>query len=93
MDTSERLEDPTLAAEIERAVAPYRALFPAEAIATMEDILEHALTTHPVGAALLDRVRPRAAPDRSGSQAKDGAMGGFGEPKGGLADAKKARAK
>lgn len=86
MDTSERLEDPILAAEIERAVAPYRALFPAEAIATIEDILEHALTTHPVGAALLDRMRPRAAPDRSGAQAKDGGADA-------VADAKKAGTK
>jgi len=77
--------DPFLAAEIERAVAPYRRLFPEEVIATMEEILQHALTTHPVGAALLDRVRPRIAPDRSGAQPKDDAPG--------LSPEKKARTK
>lgn len=65
-------DDPHLAAEVERALAPYRAILLDEDIAAMKELLEHALTTHPVGAALLDRTRPRAAPDRSAGQEKKG---------------------
>jgi hypothetical protein len=81
MNDTDEGPDLFLAAEIERAVAPYRRLFPEDVIATMEEVLEHALTTHPVGASLLDRVRPRAAPDRSGSQTKDGAPGAVPDKK------------
>ncbi len=38
-----------------------------------QEILEHALTTHPVGAELLDRVRPRAVEEHSGKRLKRGA--------------------
>ena len=65
-------DDPHLDAEVERALAPYRDLLSDEQLAGMKDMLEHALTTHPVGAALLDRTRPRAAPDHSAGQEKKG---------------------
>jgi hypothetical protein len=38
----------------------------------MKEFLGDVLSTHPVGATLLDRARPREAPDQSGDQAKDG---------------------
>lgn len=60
--------DPIVAAEVERAIAPYERLFPPDVVLTMREILEHALTSHPVGMALVDRVRPRQARDRSGAQ-------------------------
>jgi len=66
-------DDPVLAAEVQRAVEPYRRIFPAEVISIMEEILEHALTTHPVGVELLDRVRPRATREHSDKRAKNGA--------------------
>lgn len=66
-------EDPIRAAEVERAIAPYRAMFPADVVLEMAAMLDHVLATHPVGAELLDRVRPRATREQSGTQAKDGA--------------------
>jgi len=66
-------DDPIRAAEVQRAVEPYRAMFPAQIILEMEEMLDHVLATHPVGVQLLDRVRPRATREHSGTQAKDGA--------------------
>lgn len=65
-------DDPVLVAEVQRAIEPYRRMFPPEVVLVMEEILEHALTTHPVGVKLLDRVRPRAARERSDTRPKDG---------------------
>ena len=65
-------DDPHLDAEVERALAPYRGLLTDEHLAGMKEMLSHVLTTHPVGAALLDRTRPRTAPDRSAGQEKQG---------------------
>lgn len=87
MSLMESTDDPTLAAEVERAIAPYRGIFPPEAVAEMAEMLEHALKTHPVGVALIDRVRPRTATDRSGSRTKDGVEGAPAK------NAKKTRAK
>ena len=67
-------DDPHLAAEVERALAPYRGILSEAQLASMREMLEHALTTHPVGAALLDRTRPRTAPNRSAEQEKKGAL-------------------
>lgn len=69
---ADQSDDPHLSAEVERALAPYRALLSDEQLTGMKDMLEHALTTHPVGAALLDRTRPRTVPDRSADQEKRG---------------------
>lgn len=71
MTKADSPDDSILKAEVERAVAPYRRILPPEAVAAMSEALEHILLTHPVGAALLDRVRPQAAPDRSGTKVKE----------------------
>lgn len=73
MTRADNPQDPVLAAEVERAIAPYRSVLPAEAIRVIAEILEHALTTHPVGAELLDRVRPRADRLHSGNETKGAA--------------------
>jgi hypothetical protein len=51
-------EDPTLEAELDRALAPYAELLPPEMLAHLREALGDALTTHPVGLSLLERVRP-----------------------------------
>ena len=58
--------DPIVAAEVERAIAPYERILPPDVVLTMREILEHALTSHPVGMALVDRVRPRQVDKQSG---------------------------
>jgi len=73
MSTADAAEDPILEGEIERAMEPYKDMFPDAVLQTMREILAHALRTHPVGSELLNRVRPRSAPERSGAQAKEGA--------------------
>lgn len=65
--------DPIVEAQIERSVSRYAALVPPEMLATMREILEDALTTHPVAVKLVDNLRERAAPDMSGTVVKDGA--------------------
>jgi hypothetical protein len=50
--------DPTLEAELDRALDPYRELLPPDLLAAMRETLADTLTTHPVGARLLARVRP-----------------------------------
>jgi len=62
---SDEAKDPILEAELERALAPYRGVLPAEVLQEFRDALEHALTKHPTGSLLLARVRPRQAPDHS----------------------------
>lgn len=46
-------EEAEMQAEIERAIAPYRAFTPAPLLATMRENLEHALRTHPAPRAYL----------------------------------------
>jgi hypothetical protein len=55
-----------------KAVAKYEGHLPAWLLKEMQAALEDVLGTHPVGATLVDRVRPRKAPERSGETAKDG---------------------
>ena len=68
-------DDPVLAAELNRALAPYRTLVPPEMLEVYRDILRHSLTENPVGKALLDRVKAieRKPPSQSGEEAKEGA--------------------
>jgi hypothetical protein len=57
-----------------KAVAKYEGHLPAWLVKEMQAALEDVLATHPVGSALVDRVRPRKAPERSGETAKDGSV-------------------
>lgn len=60
--------DSHLDAEIDRAMVPYRSLLPPEMQEVFEDLLMMAFTEHPVGQAILSRMRPRAAPNGSGKR-------------------------
>lgn len=67
-------EDPTLHAELERALEPYRELLPPEMLEHFRETLADALTTHPVAARLLERVRPPPVVAISGEAEKVGAL-------------------
>ena len=58
---------------VDDSLAPYAELLPAHALDEMQALLSLVLDTHPVGATLVDRARPRKAPEQSGEQPKDGA--------------------
>lgn len=58
--------DPTLEAELDRALDPFRDRIAPDLLAAMRETLADVLTTHPVGARLLARVRPPPAVARSG---------------------------
>ena len=60
---------PLLEAEVERALAPYRALLTPELLEVFRDELILALIEDPAGAALLQRVRPVAMVSVSGPRA------------------------
>lgn len=62
------LDDPIVTAHIERTVAPYRALLPAQELAALEETLWMMLTTHPEVAPMVDRLRRDAATQRSGTR-------------------------
>lgn len=68
IEDSITLEDPVVAAHIERAVAPYRALLSGEALAALEETLWMTLTTHPDVRPMIDRLRRDAATQRSGTR-------------------------
>ena len=61
--------DPVLEAEIERAMRPYRSLLPPDMQDVFEDILVMAYTEHPVGRAILARLRPQRVTSESGPRA------------------------
>ena len=65
--------DPLVAAEVERALSPYVGLVPPDVLQTMREVLEDALTTHPVAMKLLDHLRERVAQEVSGTIPKEGA--------------------
>jgi hypothetical protein len=66
-------QDPYLQQVLDETLAAYEGVVPPEMLRKMRLFLGDVLSTHPVGATLLDRARPRAVPYRSGDQAKDGA--------------------
>ena len=68
-------EDPFLEAELERALAPYRALLPPEMLVVFRETLSDALTTHPVGSRLFDRTRPHDITQTSEMREKAGSEG------------------
>jgi len=55
---------------VTESLAPYEQLLPDWAREEMAQLLALALDTHPVAATLVDRARPRKAPERSGEQPK-----------------------
>lgn len=69
-------EDPALRAELERALEPYRELLPPEMLQHFRETLADALTTHPVAARLLERVRPQPVVVASGELDETGAPAG-----------------
>jgi hypothetical protein len=60
--------DPFLAALLDEVLAVHQDLG-ADVLAEMRAVLELVATTHPTGAAIVDRARPRAPVQRSGDQA------------------------
>ena len=65
-------KDPVVEAQIDRTLAKYKRIAPPHMLAKMREELRELLTTHPVGAALMDQARKRAPPLTSGAQAKEG---------------------
>lgn len=65
--------DPIVEAQIERSLSRYAGLVTPEMMATLRDVLEDALTTHPVAQKLVDSLRERTVPDASGTVPKPGA--------------------
>lgn len=63
--------DSALDAELERQIAPYRALLPAEALEAFRDVLRDALTEDAVLSSLMRQLRPVKAVARSGDRAID----------------------
>lgn len=69
-------EDPLIEAHVERAIAPYRAVLPPEALEELRELMVAVLLTHPEVAPVLDRLRRRSPPDRSGARPKRRSDGG-----------------
>jgi hypothetical protein len=59
-------EDPVLEARLQHALKRYRKRLTPEGLAEARRMLTLVLTTHPVAAPLLDKLRTRTAPDTSG---------------------------
>jgi len=64
-DIDEEADDPFLEAELDRALAPYLDKLPPDMIQHYRELLGDVLTTHPLGRRLLNRARPRQAPETS----------------------------
>jgi hypothetical protein len=56
---------------VEDAMRPYLAVLPPHALQTMRDILEDALTTHPVATSAIDEMLAAPVPDQSGTRVRD----------------------
>ncbi|MEJ7730014.1 MAG: hypothetical protein WKG00_12440 [Polyangiaceae bacterium] len=59
-------------AKVERALAPWVDLLPAEALAEMREQLEDFITTHPAMERMLEELLPAPAVDASGELGPDG---------------------
>jgi hypothetical protein len=59
-------EDPLLTEHVERALAPYRALLPPEALAGFREMLQLFYTTNPVASRALSELRKAPVVDESG---------------------------
>jgi hypothetical protein len=69
-------DDPTVLAQIERALAPYRALVTPDLLEVFREELEHALTTDPLAVEMVKRLRPPPVVQRSGERDADGLPAG-----------------
>ena len=61
-----REKDAYLESIVERTIAPYRTLVTPEVLDLMREMVEESLTEDEIGLELLERARPRIAPDGSG---------------------------
>lgn len=71
--------DPFLESEVERLLAPYRAILPPSALEEFRDVLIDSLTAHPVGAEMISALRPRQPNIKSGDQPIEGASDSMDE--------------
>lgn len=69
-------EEAEMQAEIERALAPYRAITPAPLLAAMRENLEHALRTHPAPRAYMRAFIARPEVDSSAEITRGGTVAG-----------------
>lgn len=82
---AKRSREQIVADTIEDAMRPYLGVLPDYALATMREILEETLATHPVAVEALDDLEKEAAAvDKSGTRVRDGGDGD-GEGTGGTA--------
>jgi hypothetical protein len=70
------VHDPIVEAQIARSLARYAGLVTPAMMATLREVLEDALTTHPVALKLVDSLRERVVPDASSTVPKVGALAG-----------------
>lgn len=61
------IDDPVIAAAIDRALEPYKAIYPPAKIAQLREQMQILLTGHPYAIALANRVRPKPALAQSGT--------------------------
>jgi len=72
--TTNPLDDASLRAAVDHALEPYKGEMSDEALAAMRAYLEDVLLTHPLGQALLQRVRPRDPRARSDERTRPDAV-------------------
>jgi hypothetical protein len=72
-DPNDRESNPIVLECVEDALAPYRDLLPPELLSEFGETLEAVLTSHPLAAPVVERLRPRAVPSHSGEQQRSGA--------------------
>jgi hypothetical protein len=75
MPTSQPHPDPLIEAQIARTLAPLEGIATAHVLQTMRGQLEEMLTTDPLAVSMLEQLRDHAAPDRSGDNPVEGAVG------------------
>ncbi|MEJ7732987.1 MAG: hypothetical protein WKG00_27795 [Polyangiaceae bacterium] len=69
-------DDPTVIAQVERALAPYKDLLTPALLAVFREELEHALTTDPIAVDMVKRLRPAPVVQRSGERDADAEAAG-----------------
>lgn len=74
-------EDPILEARIQHALKPHLGRLTPKALAEARRLLTLVLTTHPVAAPLMNRLRERSPPGRSGVSLSPGNGEATTEPK------------
>ena len=64
------LDDAFLRERVDRALEPYQGVLSEAALRAMRTLLEDALLTHPLGATLMQRARPREERAKSDERAR-----------------------